>query len=115
MLNNNNHVLSITADLEEKFYSKYLFDTHYLNNISEGILKIVQNLNALTNDKYPAAEGFAITSYSFIQFLSYNNLEEMVKAIDSAFNTLCKKIHRNYNATVESSGIHENFHFCCKI
>ncbi len=211
VLNNNNHVLSIMADLEEKFYSEYLFDTHYLNttinNISEGVLKIIQNLNALTDNKYselekiyneikdkiekhlsskieipateftlpleslskdtaniaggkisnlaelknvlnlPAPEGFAITSYSFVQFLSHNNLidkisaivqnidinniedletssrkihemiinseipEEMVKAINSAFNDLCKKIQRNCNVAVRSSAIHEDSHF----
>ncbi|MCS7215752.1 MAG: PEP-utilizing enzyme [Thermodesulfovibrio sp.] len=133
------------ADLEEKFSGEYLFDIHYLNttikDLSEGVLKVIQNLNALTDNKYselekiyneikekiekqlsskieiptteitlplealsketvniaggktsnlaelknilglPTPEGFAITSYSFIKFLSHNNLIDRISKI----------------------------------
>jgi len=211
VLNTNNHVLSIMADLEEKFSGEYLFDIHYLNttvnDISESILKIIQNLNALTDNKYsalekiyneikdkiekhlsskiditttefilpleslnketvniaggkisnlaelknilelPTPDGFAITSYSFIKFLSHNNLinkiskivqdininnvedleinskkikemiinsevpDDMVKAINLAYDYLCQKINRKCNVSVRSSAIHEDSHF----
>lgn len=150
VLNNNSQVLSIMADLEEKFYGEYLFDTHYLNttinNLSEGVLKIIQNLNALTDNKYselekiyneikdkiekqinskieipitdftlpledlskksvniaggkisnlaelknilelPTPEGFAITSYSYIKFLSHNDLINRISQIVQNIN-----------------------------
>ncbi len=150
LLNTNNHVLSIMADLEEKFSGEYLFDIHYLNttisNVSEGVLKVIQNLNALTDNKYsalekiyneikekiekqlsskieipiteftlpleslskeavniaggkisnlaelknilglPTPEGFAITSYSFIKFLSHNNLINKISQIVQDIN-----------------------------
>ncbi|MCS7163971.1 MAG: PEP-utilizing enzyme [Thermodesulfovibrio sp.] len=145
LLTTNNHVLSLMADLEEKFSGEYLFDIHYLNttinDISEGVLKVIRNLNALTDNKYselekiyneikdkiekqlsskieipitefvlplevlnketiniaggktsnlaelknilglPTPEGFAITSYSFMKFLSHNNLIDKISAI----------------------------------
>ncbi|MCX7988369.1 MAG: PEP-utilizing enzyme [Thermodesulfovibrio sp.] len=150
LLNTNNNVLSIMADLEEKFSGEYLFDIHYLNttinNVSEGVLKVIQNLNALTDNKYselekiyneikekiekqlsskieiptteitlplealsketvniaggktsnlaelknilglPTPEGFAITSYSFIKFLSHNNLIDRISTIVQDIN-----------------------------
>lgn len=150
LLNTNNHVLSIMADLEEKFSGEYLFDIHYLNttvnNVSEGVLKVIQNLNALTDNKYsalekiyneikekiekqinskieipitdftlpleyiskksvniaggkisnlaelknilelPTPEGFAITSYSFIKFLSHNDLINRISQIVQNIN-----------------------------
>ncbi|MCX8034475.1 MAG: PEP-utilizing enzyme [Thermodesulfovibrio sp.] len=150
LLHMNNHVLSIMADLEEKFSGDYLFDMHYLrtniNDLLEGVLRIIQNLNALTDNKYlelekiyreiqekiekhisskieiptteitlplealsketvniaggktsnlaelknilglPTPEGFAITSYSFIKFLSHNNLIDRISTVVQDIN-----------------------------
>lgn len=60
VLDNNNHVLSLMADLEEKLSGEYLFDLHYVrttvDSITEGVLNIIKNLNALSNDKYISLE-----------------------------------------------------------
>lgn len=60
VLNENNHVLSIMADLEEKLSGEYLFDMHYIKTsvtaISDGVRDIIENLNALSEGKYKALE-----------------------------------------------------------
>ncbi len=44
------------ADMEEKLSGEYLFDMHYIKTnvqlIGYGVLKIIENLNALSKDKY---------------------------------------------------------------
>ncbi len=56
VLNENNHVLSIMADLEEKLSGEYLFDIQYIKTsvtaISDGVYEIIKNLNALADNKY---------------------------------------------------------------
>lgn len=56
VLQNNNQVLSIMADLEEKLSAEYIFDMTYIktniNSISEGVYEIIKNLNALAENKY---------------------------------------------------------------
>lgn len=60
VLNNNNLVLSLMADLEEKLSGEYLFDLHYVkttvNSITEGVDNIIKNLNALSDGKYKVLE-----------------------------------------------------------
>lgn len=60
VLNSNNHVLSLMADLEEKLSGEYLFDMHYIKtsvqSISEGVEDIIKNLNALSDGKYKVLE-----------------------------------------------------------
>lgn len=56
VLNENNRALSIMADLDEKLSGEYLFDMHYIkttvNDVSERVLEIIRNLNALSDGKY---------------------------------------------------------------
>jgi len=56
LLTKNNEVLELMADMEEKLSGEYLFDRHYINtnvkSIADGVLNIIENLNALSNDKY---------------------------------------------------------------
>ncbi len=56
VLNSNNYVLSIMADLEEKLSGEYLFDMAYIQNnikaLSDGVADIIKNLNALSENKY---------------------------------------------------------------
>jgi pyruvate,water dikinase len=56
LLAKNNYVLELLADMEEKLSGEYLFDRHYINTnvglISGGVLNIIENLNALSKDKY---------------------------------------------------------------
>ncbi|MCX7759411.1 MAG: PEP/pyruvate-binding domain-containing protein, partial [bacterium] len=211
VLNINNHVLSIMADLEEKFSGDYLFDMHYIktnmDNISKGVFKMIQNLNILADNKYLQLEknykeitekiekyitsrveipitdftlpidsfgkdavnivggkmahlaelknniklltpdGFSITSYAFIKFIEYNKLqneiskiiqdvdinkiedlescskkiqtliinsevpEEITQSINSAYDSLCKRINKKCNVSVRSSAIHEDSDF----
>lgn len=58
LLKENNHVLMQMADMEEKLSGEYLFDRHYIEenvrSVSTGVLKIVDHLNILSNNKYPA-------------------------------------------------------------
>jgi pyruvate, water dikinase len=52
----NNQVLELMADMEEKFSGEYLFDISYIKTntrlISYEVLKIIDNLNVLSRDKY---------------------------------------------------------------
>ncbi len=56
LLTKNNHILELMADMEEKLSGEYLFDRHYINTnvrlIADGVFKIIENLNALSNNKY---------------------------------------------------------------
>ncbi len=56
LLEKNNHMLELMADMEEKMSGEYLFDRHYLDAntplITGGVLEIIKNLNAISQDKY---------------------------------------------------------------
>lgn len=56
LLAKNNYVLELMADMEEKLSGEYLFDRHYLKTnagiIAQGVYNIIENLNALSKDKY---------------------------------------------------------------
>jgi pyruvate,water dikinase len=56
LLSTNNQILELMADIEEKFSGEYLFDMHYIKTnvhlIGYEVLKIIENLNALSNNKY---------------------------------------------------------------
>ncbi len=56
LLAKNNYVLEYMADMEEKLSGEYLFDRHYIKTnvrlIADGVLNIIENLNALSKDKY---------------------------------------------------------------
>jgi len=56
LLAKNNQVLELLADMEEKLSGEYLFDRQYINNnvrlISHSVFHIIENLNALSRDKY---------------------------------------------------------------
>ncbi len=56
ILSINNQVLELLADTEEKLSGEYLFDRHYINTnvrlITDGVLNIIENLNALSKDRY---------------------------------------------------------------
>jgi pyruvate,water dikinase len=56
LLSTNNQVLELMADMEEKFSGEYLFDTQYIKTnarlIGYEVLKIIENLNALSHNKY---------------------------------------------------------------
>ena len=57
LLNKNNNVLELMADVEEKLSGEYLFDMHYIKTrsglLGEGVLDIIESLNALSKGKYP--------------------------------------------------------------
>src|SRR4030066_700013 len=56
LLKENNHVLELMADMEEKLSGEYLFDRHYINTnvklISDGVSKIIKYINDLSEQKY---------------------------------------------------------------
>ncbi len=56
LLGENNRVLTLMADMEEKLSGEYLFEMQYVQNnarlIAAGVLKIVHYLNAISNDRY---------------------------------------------------------------
>ncbi len=56
LLMTNNQVLELMADMEEKFSGDYLFDMSYIKTnvrlIGYEVLKIIENLNALSRDRY---------------------------------------------------------------
>lgn len=56
LLAENNHVLRLMADMEEKLSGEYLFDGQYIHSnvqlISDATNKIIQHLNAISHDKY---------------------------------------------------------------
>jgi pyruvate,water dikinase len=57
LLESNNQVLTIMADMEEKASGDYLFDTGYLKTqvgqLGTHVSHIIQELNRLTGDRYP--------------------------------------------------------------
>ncbi len=61
LLDANNRALELMADMEEKCTGEYLFDIHYVKTnvrlIGYEILKIIENLNALSRDKYKVFYG----------------------------------------------------------
>jgi len=56
LLAENNHVLRLMADMEEKRSEEYLFDRQYIHAhakaITDGVINIIKYLNTLSNDKY---------------------------------------------------------------
>jgi pyruvate,water dikinase len=58
LLSQNNYVLELMADMEEKLSGEYLFDRRYLDYnimaITTGVKKIIDNLNIISNDRYAA-------------------------------------------------------------
>jgi len=56
LLAENNNVLRYMADMEEKLSGEYLFDRQYIlshaRSIADGVFKIIEHLNTLSNDKY---------------------------------------------------------------
>ncbi|MBZ0156593.1 MAG: phosphoenolpyruvate synthase [Alphaproteobacteria bacterium] len=60
LLWNNNAVLELMADLEEKMSGEYLFDRSYINStvhkLTEGVRNIVTCLNSLSDGKYCVLE-----------------------------------------------------------
>jgi pyruvate,water dikinase len=56
LLDANNQVLELMADMEEKFSGEYLFDIHYIKTnvrlIGYEMLKIIENLDVLSGNKY---------------------------------------------------------------
>ena len=56
LLRENNLVLSIMADLEEKLSGEYLFDRHYIETntraISDAVLKIIKSLDTLSQGRF---------------------------------------------------------------
>ncbi len=75
LLNQNNQVLELMADMEEKLSGEYLFDRHYIDanwkKISENVSGIIHNLNILSKDKYISLQDrHADISGSIMQFLA---------------------------------------------
>lgn len=56
LLSQNNSVLELMADIEEKLSGEFLIDRHYIDNnistIAERVKKIIDNLNLISRDKY---------------------------------------------------------------
>lgn len=56
LLKANNEVLSLMAEITDKLSGEYIFDNHFIrttvDKTSEGVLKIIENLNCLSNNKY---------------------------------------------------------------
>lgn len=56
LLTDNNHVLRLMADMEEKLSGEYLFDKQYIHSnvrlISDTTQKIIRHINTLSYDKY---------------------------------------------------------------
>ncbi|MDP2167456.1 MAG: PEP/pyruvate-binding domain-containing protein [Thermodesulfovibrionales bacterium] len=56
LLKENNNVLMLMADMEEKLSGEYLFDRQYINesvlHVSEGVFKIIEHMNDLSNGEY---------------------------------------------------------------
>lgn len=56
LLRENNRVLSLMADMEEKLSEGYLFDRHYIHSnaraIADAVLEIIESLNKLSQGRY---------------------------------------------------------------
>src|SRR3972149_3267911 len=58
LLSNNNTVLELMADMEEKLSGEFLFDRHYITHktseIAAGVKTIIDRLNDISDNKYAA-------------------------------------------------------------
>ncbi len=56
LLRENNNVLELMADMEEKLSGEYLFDRQYINTnvkaVADGVFKIIGSINELSENKY---------------------------------------------------------------
>lgn len=56
LLTENNNVLKLMADMEEKLSGEYLFDRHYIRTnaaaLSDGVLKIIEYINVISYNRY---------------------------------------------------------------
>lgn len=56
LLNYNNRVLEIMADMEEKISGEFVFDRYFIDSnysaISEKVFRIIEDLNEISSDKY---------------------------------------------------------------
>jgi pyruvate,water dikinase len=56
LLNTNNQVLELMADMEEKLSGEYLFDIHYIKTtvrlLGNGVSRIIENVNLLSKNRY---------------------------------------------------------------
>ena len=56
LLAENNNILMLMADMEEKLSGEYLFDRNYINvnvkAIAEGTKKIIEHINVISHNKY---------------------------------------------------------------
>lgn len=57
VLEGNNVILELMAQLEDKLSGEYIFDINYLkhavNELSEEVYRVASNLNIITNNRYP--------------------------------------------------------------
>jgi len=60
LLLQNNYVLELMADMEEKLSGEYLIDRRYIDYnimaVTTGVKKIIDNLNMISNDRYPGLQ-----------------------------------------------------------
>lgn len=95
VLNSNNLVLSLMADLEEKLSGEYLFDMNYIKTgvkaIKEGVEDIVKNLNALSDGKYKILDQIQREIYEKIE----QTLSSKIEIPISDFVIPLEKINRD--------------------
>ncbi len=96
LLAKNNLVLELMADMEEKLSGEFLFDRHYINQgitaISEGVKKIIDRLNEISNNKYSVLHERFLGIVSNIEKLLTRKREIPLSSSTIPFDKITKEI-----------------------
>ncbi|MBI5739581.1 MAG: hypothetical protein HZA16_02570 [Nitrospirae bacterium] len=96
LLAENNAVLSLMADMEEKSSGEYLFDRHYLNTnvglLSDKVLNIIECLNILSHNRFGSLLGKHENIKSEIELTLAHKIEIPVSDITIPVENLTKEM-----------------------
>ncbi|MDI6889573.1 MAG: PEP/pyruvate-binding domain-containing protein [Thermodesulfovibrionales bacterium] len=96
LLSNNNTVLELMADMEEKLSGEFFFDRHYINQkiseIAEGVKIIIDRLNEISNNKFFALHERFLGVVSNIEKLLTRRREIPLSSYTIPFDKITKEI-----------------------
>ncbi|MDL1964525.1 MAG: phosphoenolpyruvate synthase [Deltaproteobacteria bacterium] len=99
LLADNKSILETMADMEEKLSGDYMLDMHYVdtkcNILVEKVQSIIENLNTLSNDKYPGLYDAFEKINSVIENTLIKNIEIPVTDFTIPFEDVTKDMVRS--------------------
>jgi pyruvate,water dikinase len=96
LLTNNNIVLELMADMEEKLTGEFLFDRHYITHktseIAAGVKTIIDRLNDISDNKYSSLHETFPDIVSKIEKFLTRGSEIPVSSYTTAFDEITKEM-----------------------